>query len=128
MLQRTLSLVLLMLPVPVLLNGQGRAPVRFNLEARLATIEERLDGIEDWLAEAETSNRQEHHADTLTSASEAKLDRLEVRVIQLENGPQDCGCSEVGDRSILDRLRSLERQIARLRSARIRSQLTPSRK
>ncbi len=118
--KRSLSLVLLMLPVPVLLTSQGRAPVRFNLEDRLAAIEKRLDGIEDWLAEAEASSGQEQRADTLTSESEAKLDRLEVRVIQLENSPQDCGFGEVGDRSILERLRSLERQIARLRAARIR--------
>lgn len=127
MLQRTLFLLFLTLPVPVLLVGQGRAPVRFNLEARLSAIEERLDRIEDWVAKAEADNRQEQPAEALTSESEAKLDRLEVRVIQLENGPQACGCVEVGNRSILDRLRSLERQIARLRQARIRSQLTPLR-
>ena len=59
-------------------------------------------------------------ADRLTLESEAKLDRLEVRVIQLENAPRNCDCNTAGQRDLLARLRSLERQVARLRTAGIR--------
>lgn len=101
---------------------QGRLPVRSTFDERLKSLEERLAAVEDRLAKAEENQARETDSTPagLTSRSEAKLDRLEVRVIQLESNAPNCDCNEAGQRFILDRIRSLERQVSRLRSGAIR--------
>ncbi|MDE0263530.1 MAG: hypothetical protein OXJ37_14090 [Bryobacterales bacterium] len=102
------------------LQAQGRSPVRVTLDDRLAAIEDRLAAIEDRFATHEEGHSREQEKDRLTLESEAKLDRLEVRVIRLETRPTDCDCGDIGSRALLERIVSLERQVARLRSTRNR--------
>ena len=113
-------LALLALSTP--LAPQGRLPLRGTFDERLKVLEDRLAGIEDRLARAdEERDRQTGtQADRLSLESEAKLDRLEVRVIQLETDPQNCDCDGVGQRSLMERIRSLERQVSRIRASAIR--------
>ncbi len=113
-------LMLTLLAAPTLLPAQGRLPLRGTLDDRLATIENRLDAIENRLEALAEEVGREKKVDRLTLESEAKLDRLEVRVIQLENRSLDPASESIGQRALIDRLRSLERQVARLRAATIR--------
>ncbi len=114
---RTTILLLPLALLPQLLPGQGRPPVRFSLDDRLAAIEDRLAALEERVAAPPLQRAQPPQTDRLTLESQARLDRLEVRVIQLETASGDCGCNGVGERALLDRLRSLERQVARLRAS-----------
>lgn len=104
------------------LASQGRLPLRGTFDERLEALEERLTLVEDRMARAEEERARKPAAAPggLSSRSEAKLDRLEVRVIQLEGGTSNCDCNQAGQRSLLERIRSLERQVARLRSGAIR--------
>ena len=108
------------LALPGILHAQGRIVDRTTLDDRLAELEDRLDAIEDRFATHEEAHTREDQKDRPTLESEAKLDRLEVRVIQLETRPADCDCGGIGSRALLERIVSLERQVARLRSARNR--------
>ena len=101
-------------------GGQVRTKAPIPLDDRLAAIEDRLTALEDRLARVEEDRQDTPAPDRLTLESEAKLDRLEVRVIQLENAPRNCDCNAAGQHDMLARLRSIERQVARLRSAAIR--------
>lgn len=101
-------------------SGQVRTKAPIPLDDRLAAIEDRLTALEDRVARVEEDRQDPRAPDRLTLESEAKLDRLEVRVIQLENAPRNCDCNTAGQRDMLARLRSVERQVARLRSAAIR--------
>lgn len=113
-------LAILVFSVP--LAPQGRLPLRGTFDDRLNALEERLAAIEDRLARADEARAREPRdpSDRLTLESEAKLDRLEVRVIQLESNAADCECGGAGQRLLLDRLRSIERQVGRIRSSAIR--------
>ena len=113
-------LVLAMLASSTLLAAQGQLPRGMTLDDRLASIEDRLDSIENRLAAMDEETKRDQQTDRLTLESEAKLDRLEVRVIQLETRSQDQEGESLGQRALLERLRSLERQVARLRAAAIR--------
>ncbi len=118
---KILTLTLLAsLALPCALDAQGRTPARMTLDDRLAKLEDRLSAIEDRFATHEEGHTREEQKDRLTLESEAKLDRLEVRVIQLETRPADCDCGGIGSRALLERINSLERQVSRLRSARNR--------
>lgn len=108
----------LSLPSALAAQGQTTAPV--SLDDRLAELEDRLDAIEDRFATHQEAHTREEQKDRSTLESEAKLDRLEVRVIQLETRPADCDCGGIGSRALLERIVSLERQVARLRSVRNR--------
>ena len=112
--------VLASLALPGALIAQGRTPVRATLDDRLAKIEDRLSAIEDRFATHEEGHTRKEQKDRLELESEAKLDRLEVRVIQLETQPADCDCGGIGGRTLLERIISLERQVSRLRAARNR--------
>ena len=101
-------------------SGQVITKPPIPLDDRLASIEDRLTALEDRLERVEEDRQDPRDPDRLTLESEAKLDRLEVRVIQLENAPRNCDCNTAGQRDMLARLRSIERQVARLRSAAIR--------
>ena len=105
-----------------LLAAQGRLPVRGTFDDRLRAIEERIEAVEDRLARAdeEQAAPPAPRTDRLSLESDLKLDRMEVRLIQLEKRSADCDCESVGQRSVLDRLRSVERQVARLRAAGVR--------
>lgn len=113
-------LILTLLALPLMLAGQGRPPIRGTLDDRLASIEDRLSAIEHQLAATEDRNERREQTDRLSLESEAKLDRLEVRVIQLESRSSDSTPAAGGDHALIERIRSLERQVARLRSALIR--------
>lgn len=109
-----------MLAVPTLLAAQGRPTGRVTLDDRLAIIEDRLASIENRLATLDEESRRVDTPDRLTLESEAKLDRLEVRVIQLEQESDGRTDGSIPERWIIDRIRSLERQVARLRDRAIR--------
>ena len=113
---------LAILAVSAPLSPQGRLPLRGTFDDRLSALEERLAAIEDRLAreDEERENQVATQPDRLTLESEAKLDRLEVRVIQLETNPRNCDCDSIGQRSLVDRIRSLERQVSRIRGSAIR--------
>lgn len=93
----------------------GQVPGDASVERRLERIEERLDALE--------RNAETQHAagDTVSVSqgllpeSEAKLDRLEVRLIQLETQSPECDCA-TAQQGLFNRVRSLERQLARLRT------------
>lgn len=102
------------------LGGQSQRPQRETLDDRLAAMEDRLAELEDNLARLKEECEQTMRVDRLVPESEAKLDRLEVRLIQLEAGRSDCDCGGSGPGSLLERMRSLERQVARLRAASLR--------
>ena len=102
------------------LSGQGRVPWRGTLDDRLASIEDRLSALESRLESLEEKASRQEPADRLTLESELKLDRLEVRVIQLENRSDDIETDRAGQRAVMDRIRSLERQVMRLRARPIR--------
>ena len=104
------------------LSPQGRLPLRGTFDERLSAFEERLAAIEDRLAREDEERQRELAvpAEGLYMESEAKLDRLEVRVIQLETSPRNCDCDSIGQRSLVERIRSLERQVSRLRTSSIR--------
>ena len=113
-------LVLAMLASSVPALAQGRVPLRGTLDDRLAAIEDRLAAIEDRLASEDDKRTRKEETDRLSLESEAKLDRLEVRVIQLESRTSGATSQAVGQQGLLERIRSLERQVARLRSSAIR--------
>ncbi len=86
---------------------QSTAP-RMTLDQRLEQIEARLGSIEEQLAELSPPQ-------ALGNSAEAKLDRLEARLIRLEETPvRRAGGTSPGG-LMESRLRSLERQVARLR-------------
>lgn len=116
------SLLLALLATSVLLLAQGRIPLRGTFDERLRSIEERMDAVEDRLARAEeaTARQDRPGQDRLSLGSEAKLDRLEVRLIRLETNPPECNCGSASTQALLDRIRSIERQVARLRSSQLR--------
>ena len=111
------SLLLAVLASSVLVLGQGRLPVRGTFDDRLEAIEGRLDALEDRMAIAEEriSSQPRPDPDRLSLESEAKLDRLEVRLIHLESNPTDCDCGGESARALLGRIRAVERQVSRLR-------------
>ena len=109
-----------MLALPTLLAAQGQPSGRVTLDDRLAIIEDRLASIENRLAALDEKSRHVDTADRLTLESEAKLDRLEVRVIQLEQKSVGRTGESIPERWLMDRIRSLERQVARLRDRAIR--------
>ncbi len=115
---RCALLLLAAVPSAAILLAQGRLPVRATYDDRLRAIEERLDAIEDGLARAaeERLTAEQARPEGLGPLSELKLDRLEVRVIQLEDRPVNCDCGGPGQRAVLERLISVERQLARLRA------------
>lgn len=90
------------------LQAQQTAGSRMTLDQRLEEIEARLDAMEKRLAEPPA-------AEPLGNSAAAKLDRLEVRVIRLEESPSQRLASGAPDRRTEARIRSLERQVARLR-------------
>ncbi len=108
------------LALVIIASGQQRPTRPMTLDDRLAAIEDRIEAIEDRVARAEGKSQQASQPDRLSLQSEAKLDRLEVRVIRLEDSPSNCDCDGMGQRAMLDRVRSLERQVARLRSSTLR--------
>lgn len=101
-------------------GGQERTAPRMTLDDRLAAIEDRIDAIEDRLASAEGQSQQASQPDRLSIQSEAKLDRLEVRMIRLENSSSNGNDHGMVQRALVERVRSLERQVARLRSSTLR--------
>ncbi len=105
-----------------LVLAQGRLPLRGTFDERLKAIEDRMDAVEDRLArtEEQVSRQAGLEPDRLSLASEAKLDRMEVRLIRLETNPPDCECGGEHTRAVLERLRSVERQLARLRYSQVR--------
>lgn len=103
-----------------LLLAQGQQAPRVTLEDRLAAIEDRLDALEHGRSEASAARDREPPPDRLTMEAVAKLDRLEVRVIQLEGRTGGPGGQVAVSGELLARLRALERQVARLRSAALR--------
>ena len=120
---RTEKLSILLLPtvaMAALLQAQGRLPQRVTLDDRLAAIEDRLDSVENRISALEEKGQVEKRAERLIPESEAKLDRLEVRVIQLENQSRDTASAGVQERVLVNRIRALERQVARLRAASVR--------
>lgn len=120
MCKASFALALLCFPAAAIVSGQERAPASVGLDERLAAIEDRLDALEGESPSREEADPRSLPADSRTLESEAKLDRLEVRVIQLETGSANCSCADSGDPEIAARLRSLERQVARLRATAIR--------
>ncbi len=94
----------------------GQAPRRSSLEERLAEVEQRLAALEASGAARDGSETQSEPPGEFSAGAEAKLDRLEVRLIQLENQGADCECAEA-QRGLQTRVRSLERQVARLRAS-----------
>lgn len=114
--------ILAILAVSAPLVPQGRLPLRGTFDDRLSALEERLAAVEDRLAreDEERLNALGTRSDRLSLESEAKLDRLEVRVIQLETTPPNCDCDSIGQRSLVERIRSLERQVSRIRASAIR--------
>ena len=103
LLAATLSLVLLH---SLLAQQTGRS--RVTLDQRLEEIEARLEGIEDRLTKLSP-------AQPMANSAEAKLDRLEARLIRLEETPLRGRGSVSPDSRLDSRIRSLERQVARLR-------------
>ena len=108
------------LVVVIVASGQERPAQRMTLDDRLATIEDRIDAIEDRLATVEGQSQRASEPDRLSMESEAKLDRLEVRVIRLENSAGNRNYEGMAQREMVERVRSLERQVARLRSSSLR--------
>ena len=117
---KSLSLTLALVTASALLFSPVRPAPRMTLEDRLAEIEDRLDTIEDRLDRQDEARGREVQTDRLTLESEAKLDRLEVRVIQLEGRSSEGSVDGPTQRQVLERLRSLERQVARLRATGLR--------
>ncbi len=120
--RKTLCLLLAVSASSAVVLAQGRLPLRGSFDERLRAIEERMDAVEDRLARAEEemSRHGQPVPDRLSLASEAKLDRLEVRMIRLETNPPDCDCGGESARALMDRVRAVERQVARLRYSRVR--------
>ena len=112
--------ILAALVLAILATAQQRPPPRMTLDDRLAAIEDRIEMIEDRLAKSEGQSQGARQADPLSSQSEARLDRLEVRVIRIEDSSGDGNHNGMAQRAMLERVRSLERQVARLRSATLR--------
>ena len=108
------------LALVIVATGQERPTRPMTLDDRLATIENRIDAIEDRLATFEEQSQQASQPDRLSMESEAKLDRLEVRVVRLENSPTNHDYEGMAQRDLVARVRSLERQVARLRSSSLR--------
>ena len=117
---KTLLLILSALVLVIVATGQERSARPMTLDDRLATIEDRIDAIEDRLATFEEESQQASQPDRLSMESEAKLDRLEVRVVRLENAPTNPNYQGTAQRDMVARVRSLERQVARLRSSSLR--------
>lgn len=112
--------ILSALVLVIVASGQERPVQRMTLDDRLAAIEDRIDAIEDRLATVEGQSQQASEPDRLSIESEAKLDRLEVRVIRLENSASNRNYEGMAQREMVERVRSLERQVARLRSSSLR--------
>lgn len=117
---KSLSLALAVMAASALLFSQARLSPQRTLDDRLAEIEDRLDAIEDRLDRQDEVRERESQTDRVTLQSESKLDRLEVRVIQLESRSADPSAGGVRQRQVLERLRSLERQVGRLRATGLR--------
>ena len=112
--------ILSALVLVIVASGQERPARPMILDDRLATIEDRIDAIEDRLATVEGQSQQASPPDRLSIESEAKLDRLEVRVIRLENSSTRGNNDGMAHGALVERVRSLERQVARLRSSSLR--------
>ena len=102
-----LRAALLLLPLFHALWAQQAPRPRMTLDRRLAAIEARLAAIEERVAEPPPA--------AAVSLDQAKLDRLEARVIRLEESPGRQIGAVVSVRDLEARIRSLERQVARLR-------------
>ena len=107
--------VLLVAPVTEV-TGQSRNNRPVTLDDRLAAIEARITALE----KQNVLNLQIDQPDPMDLDTRSKLDRMEVRIIQLETSPPDCSCGGGQNSALLERMRSLERQVARLRSSRLR--------
>ena len=118
--KRPLLVAMLALSAPFWIAAQVRSRTPVSLDDRLAVIEDRIAAVEDRLSRAEAERSRTDSKDRLALESEAKLDRLEVRVIQLESAPAGCDCDGAGSQEIIARIRSLERQVSRLRSRAMR--------
>lgn len=117
---KVLALVSVLVSASAALLSQEGAPFRRTLDDRLAEIEDRIASVEAELAAQREMRDREEAADRLTLESEAKLDRLEVRVIQLESRPVGAAGAGRANQQLTERVRSLERQVARLRSTALR--------
>ncbi len=117
---KVLALVSVLMSASAALLSQEGAPFRRTLDDRLAEIEDRIASVEAELAAQREEWNREEVADRLTLESEGKLDRLEVRVIQLENRQVGAAGAGLANRQLMERVRALERQVARLRSAALR--------
>ncbi len=116
-----LALVLFAVGAVGLISTRQASPqLRMTLDDRLAAIENRLAELEDRIARVEERREGTGPEDRLTLESEAKLDRLEVRLIQLETAPGNCDCDGSSQQAVIARIRSLERQVGRLRSGPVR--------
>ena len=102
--------------------AHGQVAPRGTIDERLQAIEDRIAAIEDHLARAEEERLRTRRprTDRLSAESLARVDRLEVRVIQLENNPGGCDCGDGTPSSLAERVRSLERQVSRIRARSIR--------
>ena len=98
----------LLLPLFHALWAQQAGRPRMTLDRRLAAIEARLAAMEEHVAESPPPAGS-------VSLDQAKLDRLEARVIRLEESPGRQIGAVVSVRDLEARIRSLERQVARLR-------------
>lgn len=98
----------LLLPLFCSLRAQQADSPRMTLDRRLEAIETRLAAVEKRLAELPPPAAP-------SALAQAKLDRLEVRVIRLEESPGRRIGAVVSGRELEARIRSLERQMARLR-------------
>ncbi len=97
------------------LFAHAQAPRRASFDERFERIEERLAALEEEVVQRPDPGAQDPGPGRLALESEAKLDRLEVRVIQLETQPPECDCA-TAQLGLASRVRSLERQLARLRA------------
>lgn len=98
----------------VALFAHAQAPRRVSFDERFEQFEERLAALEEAVHRPDPV-AQDPGSGRLALESEAKLDRLEVRVIQLETQPPECDCA-TAQLGLASRVRSLERQLARLRA------------
>ena len=118
--KKALLPILAALVVVILASGQERPAPRMTLDDRFAAIEDRIEAIEERLTRAEEQSQRARQPDRLSAQSEAKLDRLEVRVIRLEDSSSNRTNEGMAQRAVIERVRSLERQVARLRSSSLR--------
>lgn len=106
----------------IALVAQGQVAPQGTIDERLQAMEDRIAAVEDRLARSEEGwlRTRRPQPDRLSAESLSRLDRLEVRVIRLENSPGGCDCGGGAQSSLAERVRSLERQVSRIRARSIR--------